>query len=117
MPADFGAIADFHRHEALRYSVLAQAASERGSFGESGYLVGLAARHSETANEQMIGMRQQLGQSAVMQTPSRWPSEQTRIPFVAACLLALLRSIDSIAATIRPPLPKRSLDMRGLSLR
>ncbi|MGA2888717.1 MAG: hypothetical protein ABSE51_11740 [Terracidiphilus sp.] len=117
MPINFGEIADYHRQEAARYNAMAQAARDRDSFGEAGYLAGLAARHSETADEQMIGMQQQPGESLAKRTSNCWSPEQQRFPFVAACLLALLRRIDSIAAAFRQPLPKRNLDVRGLSLR
>jgi hypothetical protein len=108
MPADFGEIADFHRDESARFLALAQAARDRGSIGEAEYLTGLATRHSEAAQEQKIQMEQAPDSSAAEQGLQHGSPESRPIPFLATCLLVLLRGAERTLTAIGPPAPKRS---------
>jgi rubrerythrin len=63
MPTDFGDIAAYHSHEASRYYVLAQTARDEGNIGKAEYLVNMAARHAEAAQEQQMVMMREPGLS------------------------------------------------------
>jgi hypothetical protein len=67
MPADFGDIASYHRREAIRYAVLAEAARNRGNYGEAEYMANQAARYAEAAHEQQMGMMLEPGRMAPAQ--------------------------------------------------
>jgi hypothetical protein len=112
MPADFGDITAFHHEEAARHYALAQAARDQGCIAEAEFQAGLAARWDEAAQEQKIGMRQ---------TPSRRsaycrPLQPPPIPRAIACMLAVVRGVQHIAAAIRQLVAKRSDPINGLSL-
>jgi invasion protein IalB len=72
MPTDFGDITAYHRHEASRYYALAQAARDQGNIGKAEYLVAMAARHAEAAQEQQTAMMLEPGLSTEKQTPNQW---------------------------------------------
>lgn len=116
MPANFGEIASFHKREAVRYLALAQAARERGSDGEAGYLAGLAGRCVQAAEEQKTAMGAEPGRLIGKRIPSRGLAEPRRTPFATVCLLAVLRGPGQIAAAIRQSISARSAPMNGLGL-
>jgi len=117
MPSNFGEIAGYHNHEAARYSALAQVARDKGNHAEADYMANLAARYVEAAQEQKVEMRQGPGRSVAHRKPRRHrPLEEPHIPFATACWQAILRGAEHLAAAFRPPVPKRSVPLHGLSL-
>ncbi|MGO9318491.1 MAG: hypothetical protein ACLPXT_13575 [Terracidiphilus sp.] len=117
MPVDFGEITAYHHEEAARHHALAQAARDRGCPADAEYQAGLAARWEEVAQQQKIDMRQAPSRRVAMQRPHRPPPQPPPTPFVAVCLLAVVRGFKHIAAAFRPPAPKRDVPINGLSLR
>jgi len=117
MPADFGDITAYHRHEASRHYALAQAARDEGDLGKAEYLVETAARHAEAAQEQQMAMMLEPGPSIAEQTPSLWFPEQQRSPSAANRLLTALRGAGHIATAIQQSLARRNSHSQGLSLR
>jgi hypothetical protein len=115
MPVDFGEITAYHHEEAARHRALAQAARDRGCPADADYQAGLAARWDEVAQQQKIDMRQAPSRRMAMQRPHR--PQPPPMPFVVACLLAVVRGFKQIAAAFRPPATKRSVPINGLSLR
>ena len=93
MPANLGDITAYHKEEAARHYALAQAARDRGCIEEAEYQAGLAARWEEAA-----------------QPPPP-------MPFAVACLLAVERGVQRIAAALRQSIIKRSASVDGLTLR
>jgi hypothetical protein len=117
MPADFGEIAAYHRQEAARHYALAQAARDRECYGEAEYQTGLAARWDQAAREQRIEMRRDPVRPIANHRPNRRPPEPQHTRSAAACLLAVLRGVQRIAAAIRQSLAKLNVSRHGLTLR
>jgi hypothetical protein len=117
MPADFGDITTYHRHEASRHFALAQAARDEGDLGRAEYLVDLAVRHAEAAQEQKTAMMMEPGPSIESQASRRWTPEPQRGPFAAARSLAVLRGAGHMIAAIHHSIAKRRAPFQGLSLR
>jgi hypothetical protein len=119
MPTDFGDITAYHRHEASRHYALAQAARDAGDLGKAEYLVAMAARHAEAAQEQEIAMMLEPGPSIA--NPGhrpRWPVPQPeRSPIAPGRLLAVLRGAGHIATAIHKSVSRRNAPFQGLSLR
>jgi hypothetical protein len=114
MPADFGDITTYHHEEAARHYALAQAAREQGCLAEAEFQAGLAARWDEAAREQKIGMRQTPDQSKATQKPDCPPPPP--MPRTIICLMAVMRGVKCIAATLRQFVFRRSAPINGLSL-
>lgn len=117
MPADFGEITAYHHHEATRLNMLALAARDSGSMAEAEYLSNQAARWEEAAQEQKAAMQKQPTRSNTDQSPFFSLPEPPQIHPVIACLLAVLRGVQWIAASIRQFMARRSTAISSLSLR
>jgi hypothetical protein len=120
MPANFGEIASYHKREEARYLTLAQAARDRGSDGEAGYLAELARRCAQVAEEQRTAMRLEPDRLTGNRIPSRRPAEPNTEPkrtsLATVCLLAVLRGPGQIAAAIRQSISARNAPLIGLGL-
>jgi hypothetical protein len=115
MPADFGDITAYHREEAARHFALAQAARDRGSFGEADYHAAMAVRWYEAAQEQEIAMREPVRHIAYRRSNYRAPEPlmQRRASFVVGFLSAIKRRSHAILQS----LTGSNVPMEGLSIR